>query len=113
MKTKLIFMAIDALCIAFTVSLGYTFHRSGAFASRLIPGFGHKSAEERARYNEEGMCREVAAALIFCAVAFIVGVILDSIRPGLGLAIGILLSVIRLALVRKHSANDFSYWLKK
>ena len=114
MKVKLICMAVDALFIALTVSMGYTFRRSGGLASRLLPGFKNKTSEERAQYDEEGMCQHVGFTLLTWAGFFILGVLLDAfLHAGVGLAVGVVLTLISFLMLRRKMSDDFAYWRKK
>ena len=113
MKLKLIFMAIDALFIALTVSMGYTFRHSKGFAASLLPVFRKKTAVERAQYDEEALCKDVGSALLTWAVFFILAVVVDAFIAGVGFAIGVILTVIGLFLLRRKMSHDFAYWRKK
>ena len=64
--------------------LGLCFYKSKGKASNFLTGYNSKSEDERARFNEEKMCKSYGKRMMIWAVPFLTGSIVDIFRTGVG-----------------------------
>jgi hypothetical protein len=76
------------------IIIGIIFIMSKGNACDFIAGYNMKSQDERKKYNEIKICKSFGKANMSWAIYFIVGVIVDYIKPGVGIKIASLLLVI-------------------
>lgn len=75
------FSLMMALILFFT---GRYFYRSNGKAWRHIAGYNTKSEAERQQYDEARMCADYGKRIMLWALPFLIGLVLDAVRLGVG-----------------------------
>lgn len=63
---------------------GIWFYRSEGKAAKFLSGYNMKSEDERKKYDEKAMCKRYGKRMLFMAVPFAVGAIIDIPYRGIG-----------------------------
>lgn len=71
------------MAICFFV-IGLWFYKSKGKASNYLTGYNQKGDEERKMIDEDEMCKIYGIRIMYWAIPFIVGTIIDVFKPGIG-----------------------------
>lgn len=78
------FVILDlGMAISFLI-LGRWFYKSKGKASNYLTGYNLKGEEERIKINEDKMCKIYGTRILYWAIPFIVGIMIDIFKPGIG-----------------------------
>lgn len=84
---NIILVVIDLLIALIMFLLGLSFYKSKGRAADFLSGYNTKSKEERLKFDENQMCKEYGKFMMFMAIPFIPGAIIDYFVLLLGSAI--------------------------
>ena len=84
---NIILVVIDLLIALIMFLLGLSFYKSKGRAADFLSGYNTKSKEERLKFAENQMCKEYGKFMMFMAIPFIPGAIIDYFALLLGSAI--------------------------
>lgn len=77
----IVFDLIIALCMFL---IGFYFYSSKGKAADYLTGYNIRSEDQRKKVNEDLMCQCYGKRMMFMALPFLWGMILDFFKPGLG-----------------------------
>lgn len=78
------FIAMDLFMAMLMFLIGRYFYNSKGKASNLLTGYNMRSENERRKFDEETMCRIYGKILMTMAVPFLLGLVIDLFKPGIG-----------------------------
>lgn len=107
-------MSGKAFCVLFDLVMaflffliGFLFYRSDGRAAGLLSGYNTKSPEERRKHDEKALCRDYGKRMMFWAVPFLGGALLDAFFPGYGVLLSwILWAVLFVLLLRERHRRE-------
>lgn len=101
-------------CILFDIGMsvimfiiGILFYKSNGKGANFLSGYNTRSTEERKQYDEKGMCRLYGKRIIYMAIPFLFGAIIDIYFVGIGCLIAWVLWLILffLLLIKRHKSE--------
>lgn len=98
------YILFDIGMAAITFVTGILFYRSNGKAAKFLSGYNMKTSEERKRYDEPQMCRSYGKRMMYMAVSFLVGAVIDVWFAGAGcfVAWGVWFLMFILLLAEMH-----------
>lgn len=82
-----IVIMMDIMMAVIFLLMGLAFYRSKGRAADYLTGYNMRSEEERRQYNENELCKAFGKRVMFMAVPFLPGAMLDYIHAGVGTVI--------------------------
>lgn len=103
-----IFLVIFDVSMALIMGLsGFAFYKSRGKGSNFLSGYNMRSEEERKKYDENAMCRTYGKSMMLMATPFIIGAVLDVLKPGMGCILAWIIWIIQfLFLMAKRSKME-------
>ncbi len=77
----IVFDLIMALCMFL---MGFYFYRSKGKAADYLTGYNIRSEDQRKKVNEDLLCQCYGKRMMVMALPFLLGMVLDFFKPGLG-----------------------------
>ena len=86
------------------LAMGISFYKSNGKAADFLSGYNMRSAQERKKYDEKQMCRDYGKRMMYMAVPFLLGTVIDIWFAGIGclVAWGLWLVMFILLLTKRH-----------
>jgi len=86
------------------LAIGVSFYKSNGKAANLLSGYNMKPAQERKKYDEKQMCRDYGKRMLYMAIPFSLGIVIDIWFAGIGclVACGLWLAMFILLLIERH-----------
>ena len=86
------------------LAIGILFYQSNGKAANLLSGYNMKPAQERKKYDEKQMCRDYGKRMLYMAIPFSLGIVIDIWFAGIGclVACGLWLAMFILLLIERH-----------
>lgn len=102
------FYSIFDVCMAVLMFVfGFLFYKSNGKAANYLSGYNTKTKEEREKYDEIGMCKDYGKRLMYMALPFLLGAVIDLRWAGRGLVIALgLWSVLFVLLIRERYKRE-------
>lgn len=100
-----IFLVIFDIFMALIMYLsGFTFYKSRGKGCDFLSRYNMRSEEERKKYDENAMCRTYGKNMMLMAAPFIIGAVLDVLKPGMGCILAWIIWIIQfLFLMMKRT----------
>ena len=85
-------------------AVGISFYKSNGKAANFLSGYNMRSAQEHKRYDEIQMCRNYGKRMMYMAMPFLFGTVIDIWFTGVGclVAWGLWLVMFILLLIERH-----------
>ena len=101
------YLLFDFMMAATMFLFGIVFYKSDGKAANLLTGYNSKSEEERKIFDEKAMCESYGRRMMFMALPFILGAIIDCFQRGFGclLAWSIWCVMFVLLLISRHKTE--------
>ena len=98
------FLLFDLMMDLIMLLLGMGFYKSNGKAADYLSGYNSKSEEERKSYKEKAMSEAYGKRMMFMALPFIAGAVIDIFYQGIGCTIAWLIwcFMFALLLIRRH-----------
>lgn len=98
------YIVFDSAMAVCTFLFGIWFYKSDGKAAKFLSGYSVKSANERKKYDENAMCKAYGKRMVFMALPFIIGIIIDIWYSGIGCLIAWVLWLVMfiLLLIDRH-----------
>ena len=86
------------------LAIGISFYKSNGKAANLLSGYNMRPAQERKKYDEKQMCRDYGKRMMYMAIPFSLGIVIDIWFAGIGclVACGLWLAMFILLLIERH-----------
>ena len=86
------------------LAIGISFYKSNGKAVNLLSGYNMRPAQERKKYDEKQMCRDYGKRMMYMAIPFSLGIVIDIWFAGIGclVACGLWLAMFILLLIERH-----------
>ena len=86
------------------LAMGISFYRSNGKAANVLSGYNMRPAQERKMYDEKQMCRDYGKRMIYMAILFLIGIVIDIRFVGTGCLVAWGLWIIQFIflLVERH-----------
>jgi len=86
------------------LAMGISFYKSNGKAADFLSGYNMRSAQERKKYDEKQMCRDYGKRMMYMAIPFLFGTVIDIWFTGVGclVAWGLWLVMFSLLLIERH-----------
>jgi len=90
------------------LAVGFSFYKSNGKAASFLSGYNMKSAQERKKYDEKQMCRDYGNRIMYMAMPFLLGAVIDIWFIGVGclVAWGLWLVMFIFLLVERHKREQ-------
>ena len=97
-----VFFDIGMAAIMFAT--GILFYKSNGKAANLLSGYNMKPKKEREKFDEIQLCKDYGKRMMWMALPFLVGTVIDICLPGIGClaAWGLWIVMFILLLVERH-----------
>ena len=96
---------IGMAVIMFT--MGISFYKSNGKATNFLSGYNMRSVQERKKYDEKQMCKNYGKRMMYMAMPFLFGTVIDIWFTGVGCltAWGLWLIMFILLLIERHKSE--------
>ena len=86
------------------LAMGISFYRSNGKAANVLSGYNMRPAQERKKYDEKQMCRDYGKRMMYMAMPFLFGTVIDIWFTGVGCLIAwvLWLAMFILLLIERH-----------
>ena len=86
------------------LAMGISFYKSNGKAANLLSGYNMRSAQKRKKHDEKQMCRNYGKRMMYMAMPFLFGTVIDIWFAGVGClaAWGLWLVMFTLLLIERH-----------
>jgi len=90
------------------LAMGILFYKSNGKAANLLTGYNMKPNKERKEFDEIQLCKDYGKRMMYMAVPFLVGAVIDIGFAGIGciVAWGIWLVMFIFLLVERHKREQ-------
>ena len=90
------------------LAMGISFYKSNGKAANFLSGYNMKSAQERKKYDEKQMCGDYGKRMIYMAMPFLLGIVIDIWFAGIGclVAWGLWLAMFILLIIERHKREQ-------
>ena len=101
---KMFYALFDMGMAVITFIIGILFYKSNGKAANVLSGYNMRSTEERKKYDEIQMCKDYGKRMMYMAIPFLLGAIIDIRFVGIGCCIawGLWLILFVLLLIERH-----------
>ena len=98
-------------CVLFDIGMaviifiiGILFYKSNGKAANFLSGYNVRTTEERKKYDEIQMCKDYEKRMMYMAIPFLLGAVIDIRFVGIGclVAWGIWLIMFIFLLIERH-----------
>jgi len=102
------FVLFDIGMAAIMLGMGISFYKSNGKAANLLTGYNMKPNKMHEEFNKIQLCKDYGKRMMFMAVSFLVGAVIDIWFPGIGciVAWGLWLVMFILLLVERHKREQ-------
>lgn len=104
----LFYVFFDIGMAAIMFAIGILFYKSNGKAANLLTGYNMKANKERKEFDEIQLCKDYGKRMMYMAVPFLLGAIIDIWFAGIGylLAWGLWVVMFILLLVVRHKREQ-------
>jgi len=98
------YVLFDIAMAVIMLAMGISFYKSNGKAADFLSGYNMRSAQERKKYDEKQMCRDYGKRMMYMAIPFLFGTVIDIWFTGVGclVAWGLWLVMFSLLLIERH-----------
>ena len=84
--------------------IGILFYKSNGKATNFLSGYNMRSTEERKKYDEIQTCKDYGKRMMYMAIPFLIGAVIDIQFVGIGclIAWGLWLVLFAFLLIERH-----------
>ena len=101
---KMFCVLFDMGMSAIMFIIGILFYKSNGKATNFLSGYNMRSTEERKKYDEIQMCKDYGKRMMYMAIPFLIGAVIDIQFVGIGclIAWGLWLVLFAFLLIERH-----------